>query len=53
MASVLTQDDFRLWGKVQVAHLRGGGCVYFPPSWFHRVFTYEPSHGVGGYFALR
>lgn len=51
MARVLTQNDFRLWGKVQVAHLRGGGCVYFPPSWFHRVLTYEPSYGVGGYIA--
>lgn len=51
MARVLTQDGFRLWGKVQVAHLRGGGCVYFPPSWLHRVFTYRPSFGIGGYIA--
>ncbi|MEO7327546.1 MAG: hypothetical protein ABI193_03135, partial [Minicystis sp.] len=52
IARVLTQDRFRLWGKVQVAHLRGGGCVYFPPSWIHRIFTYKASYGVSGYLAL-
>jgi len=49
MARVLTQDDYRLWGKVRVAHLRAGGFLYFPSSWPHRVLTYEPSCGLGGY----
>jgi hypothetical protein len=46
---VLTQDDFHLWGKVRVAHLRAGGFVYTPPGWSHRVCTYAPSYGLGGY----
>lgn len=49
MHAVLTQDDRRLWGKVQVGLLRGGGFLYFPPLWSHRVRTFVRSYGLGGY----
>jgi hypothetical protein len=49
IADLLTRDDFRLWGKIRVAHHKAGGCVYFPPNWSHRVFTYRDAFGVGGY----
>lgn len=49
IATVLTQDERKLWGKVQVALLRAGGFLYFPPLWSHRVRTLERSYGLGGY----
>lgn len=49
MARVLTQDGGRLWGRVQVALLRAGGFLYFPPLWSHRVRTTAPAYGLGGY----
>jgi uncharacterized protein len=51
VAQALEQDDFHLWGKIHMAHQPPGSLVYFPPSWAHRVLTYERAFGFGGYLA--
>lgn len=47
---LLTLCDSYLWGKVFIGEITGGDFIYFPKKWAHRVFTYDKSFGISGYY---
>ena len=52
VADLLSRKDYALWGKVRQGLIQGGDFLYFPPGCAHRVRTYRPSIGLGGYAVL-
>jgi hypothetical protein len=51
-AELLSRKNHALWGHVRQGWIEGGDFLYFPPGWAHRVRTYRPSLGLGGYATL-
>jgi len=43
-------NNHALWGELEVTELNSGDFIYFAPGYMHRVWTYEKSYGLGGYF---
>jgi len=47
---LLYMNNHAMWGELEVSELNAGDFLYFGPGLIHRVWTYERSFGIGGYF---
>jgi hypothetical protein len=52
LAEMLSLLDNYLWGKIYVGEISDNDFLYFPENWIHKVYTYNKSFGLTGYFKL-
>jgi hypothetical protein len=53
ISELIRRYGSKLHGKIYQCTARSGDLTYFPPSWIHRVRTYEKCIGVSGYMKLK